>query len=357
MRFPGFATRNLRLKGIAAGLAAVLWAGVAYASNPPDTRSVSVPVPQDLASVAPFVLVHGIPDVVIRVSGTRDHLTAFSPADLVVSVNYRAIKNVGLQSLPLTVVNNDRDVLLDNPPATVIADVDRLDSRTVTVNVVTNPLPPQGYVVVSKQASPSSVTVIGPQHQLAGVEAKVTVNLANQKTNFQADEQVGLYNSATGQQVGTFGVTVAGQRQATVLVTVAGGGQPHLARQRGAAQGVGDCRVRPLPRGRERQPGDSGSQRAAGPPQHARLDIDRDDLAERDHRHPQLHRQPVAAGGRDRQSRQGHRDDHGGVHRPAAAVVARDTRAHPDVLSVTIAYHVAASRDGGSLAVAGPDRQ
>jgi YbbR domain-containing protein len=220
MRFPGFATRNLRLKGIAAGLAAVLWAGVAYASNPPDTRSVTVPVPQDLGSVAPFVLVHGIPDVVIRVSGTRDHLNAFSPADLVITVNYRAIKNVGLQALPLTVVNNDRDVLLDSPPATVIADVDRLDSRTVTVNVVTNPLPPQGYVVVSKQASPSTVTVIGPQHLLSGIAARVTVNLANQKTNFQADEQVGLYNAATGQPVGTFGVTVAGQRQATVLVTV-----------------------------------------------------------------------------------------------------------------------------------------
>ena len=219
---PGFATRNIRLKGTAAVLAAVLWAGVAYASNPPDTRSVTIAVPQDTGSVAPYVLVHAIPDLVIRVSGTRDHLNAFAPADLVVNVDYKAIRQVGVQTLPLSVINNDRDVALESPPTSITAEVDRLDSRSVSVSVDTNPHPPQGYVVVNAVTTPSTVTVIGPQHQLAGVQAKVTVNLANQKTNFQADETVLLYDSHTGQRLGNFGltITVGGHPQATVLVTI-----------------------------------------------------------------------------------------------------------------------------------------
>lgn len=221
MRVPGFATRNLRLKGLATVLAAVMWAGVAYASNPPDTRSVTVPVPQDTGSVAPYVLVHAIPDLVIRVSGTRDHLNSFNPADLVVSVNYKSITHVGIQALPVSVINNDRDVVLDTPPTNITAEVDRLDSRSVPVVVdYSQQPPPQGYVVVSREATPSTVTVIGPQHQLTSIEAKVTVNLATQKTNFQADEKVGLYDANTGQRVGNFGITVAGHLQASVLVTI-----------------------------------------------------------------------------------------------------------------------------------------
>jgi YbbR domain-containing protein len=220
---PGFATRNLRLKGTAAVLAAVLWAGVAYASNPPDTRSVTIAVPQDTGSVAPYVLVHAIPDLVIRVSGTRDHLAAFTPADLVVSVNYRAITHVGIQPLPVSVINNDRDVALDTSPTTVNADVDRLDSLSVPVTVdYSQHPPPQGYVALNPVTTPATVTVIGPHNQLAGVQAKVTVNLANQKTNFQADETVLLYDSHTGQRLGNFGlsITVGGHPQATVLVTI-----------------------------------------------------------------------------------------------------------------------------------------
>lgn len=219
MRVPGFATRNLRLKGAAAALAAVMWTGVAYASNPPDTRSVPIKVPQSDAALAPWVLVHPIHDMVIQVSGTREHLNAFDPADLAVTVNYKAISQAGLQALPVSVINSDRDVILDNPPTTVMADVDRLDSRTVgvTVDVITQP--PQGYVVVSSSTNPSTVTVIGPRHQLASVEARVTVNLGTQKTNFQIDEKPVLVDTS-GQPVGGFGMTVAGNPQGEVLVTV-----------------------------------------------------------------------------------------------------------------------------------------
>ncbi|HEY8675813.1 MAG TPA: YbbR-like domain-containing protein [Candidatus Dormibacteraeota bacterium] len=221
MRVPGFATRNLRLKVLAAGLATVMWAGVAYAANPPDTRSLTIDVPQTDAMVAPWVLVHAIPPQVIRVSGTRAHLSAFVSADLVLSVDYRSITQAGSQTLPLSVINNDRDVALDNPPTTINAEVDHLGSRTVGVTVVYNAPPPPGYVVISTSTTPTTVTVIGPQRQLAGVEARVTVNLATQKTNLQATEKVILVDTS-GHQLGNFGLTiaVAGHPEGGVLVTI-----------------------------------------------------------------------------------------------------------------------------------------
>ena len=222
MRWPAFLTRNLGLKAFATLLAMVTWAGVVYASNPPDTRSVTIKVPQDSGQLTPWVLVHAIPDLVVRVSGTREHLNAFDPSDLVVSVNYKAIKQAGVQTLPVAITNNDRDVILDNAPTSVTAEVDHLASGTLPVTVVINTPPPQGYVVTSSATDPSTVTVIGPQNQLGGLQAKVNVDLANQKTNYQADKSVVLYDS-TNQRIGNFGITVntpAGHPQGTVQVSI-----------------------------------------------------------------------------------------------------------------------------------------
>ncbi|MHB8717282.1 MAG: CdaR family protein [Candidatus Dormibacteria bacterium] len=216
---PAFLTRNLRLKVVAALLATVVWAGVVYASNPPDTRSVAVKVPQDTGAVAPFVLVHTIPDIVIQVSGTREHLNAFDPSDIVVGVNYRAIKQVGTQQIPISVVNNDRDVILDNPPSSVTATVDRLGSRDVPVTVVVNTPPPQGYVVTNTSTTPSTVTLVGPQQQLAGLQARVSVDLGNQKTDYSADQKVSVYDPS-GVQLGSFAILVGGQPQTTVQVAI-----------------------------------------------------------------------------------------------------------------------------------------
>lgn len=219
MTVPPLLTRNLRLKAVAVVLATITWTGVVYASNPPDTRSVTVKVPQDSGAITPYVLVHTIADLVIRVAGTREHLAGFDPSALIVSVNYRLVTHTGVQQVPVSVVNNDRDVALDSPPTSVVADLDHLDSRTVPVSIVVTEQPPQGYLVNSESVTPSTVSVIGPQHQLAGLEARVAVDLSNQKTNFQADEAVVLYD-ATGQRLGNFGVTAAGHPQGTVQVSI-----------------------------------------------------------------------------------------------------------------------------------------
>lgn len=206
MKVPGFLTRNLRLKGIASALSLTTWFGVVYAGNPPETRTVVVHVPQDVQSVpARFVLVRPIADLALRISGTRDHVSAFDAASLTVTVNFAVIQQAGVQPLPVTVVNHDHNVDVETPPVTVQADVDELGSTSVPVNVsVSNP-PPRGYVTSAVAATPDHVTLTGPKRELQGVAARAAVDMTNQRTNFQADIPLLLFD-ATGHRVNDLGV-------------------------------------------------------------------------------------------------------------------------------------------------------
>lgn len=195
MRLPGFITRQWRLKLLAGGVALVTWIGVVYASNPPESRTVSVHVPQDPASLpGKYLLASPIPDIQVRISGTRDHVSAFDTASLAMTVDYRAIKTTGLQQIPIRVVNNDTTVSLDQVPGSVTADVDVRDSVNVPVTIVIDATPPTGYVAPAAQqtVTPSSVVVIGGRRELQGLAAEVHVNLANQKTNLQGEYKVAI---------------------------------------------------------------------------------------------------------------------------------------------------------------------
>ncbi len=197
MRLPGFLARNWRLKLLAGGVAVVSWVGVVFASNPPESRTVAVHVPQDPASLpGNYLLATPIPDIQVRISGTRDHVNAFGTASLAVTVDYRSIRHTGVQQLPVRVVNNDSTVSLDQVPASVAADVDVRDSVNVPVSIVIDATPPTGYVAPASQqsASPTSVVVVGAQRELTGLTAQVHVNLANQKTNLQGEYKAAIFD-------------------------------------------------------------------------------------------------------------------------------------------------------------------
>src|SRR5205807_6779466 len=181
MHLPGVLTRNVRLKGLALGLALISWVAVVYAANPPESRTISVHVPQEAALPANYVLAAPIANVDIRVTGTRDHVNAFDPSTLTVSVDYRQISHPGIQQLPLGVVNHDRDVDLDNPPTSVTADIDQQGSIEVPVKLVITGTPPAGYALGSQKVTPSTVFVTGPSRQLKGIQVEARVNLSNRK--------------------------------------------------------------------------------------------------------------------------------------------------------------------------------
>jgi YbbR domain-containing protein len=216
MQLPGVLTRNVRLKALALGLAVISWIAVVYAANPPESRTVSVHVPQDAVLPGNYVLATPIANVDIRVTGTRDHVNAFDPATLTVSVDVHHITHTGIQQLSLSVVNHDRDVDLDNPPTSVTADIDQQGSIEVPVKLVITGTPPAGYALGKQTVSPSTVFVTGPSRQLKGIQVEARVNLSNRKVTLDRAAVLITLLDSRGKTITNLGVNVS-----SVEVTVA----------------------------------------------------------------------------------------------------------------------------------------
>jgi YbbR domain-containing protein len=220
-RLPGFITRNFRLKVLCALIALVTWVGVVYAGNPPEEKTFSVAVPQQAASIpAGYQLVKPIPDLQLRIGGSRANLDAFSAATaLSVSVNWHVVTQPGIQQVPVSISNSDSAVELIDPPASVTADLDSIGSESLPVTIHITNLPPPGYVISAQTVSPSSLVVTGPVHELTGLVVRVDVDLGNRKTNFEGDI-VPLVFDSHGDQVGDVGLYSNSQQVQSVLVTI-----------------------------------------------------------------------------------------------------------------------------------------
>ena len=223
MRVPGVITRNFRLKVGCTVLALITWVGVVYAGNPPETRLIMVHVPQQRSAIpAKFVLVHPVPDIPVRIGGARDRLNSFSPDMLTLSVAWSHVTKPGVQIVPVSLSNSAPNIEVIDPPTSITADVDYEDSTTVPVTiVVTNP-PPAGYNITSQTADPDAVVVSGPHRELSGLQARVNVDLGNNKTNFLQITPVLLYD-AQGNRLSDLTVTPPPGSNAspgTVTVTI-----------------------------------------------------------------------------------------------------------------------------------------
>jgi YbbR domain-containing protein len=193
---PGFIRRNWKLKVGCSLIAFVTWVGVVYAGNPPETKVLSLAVPQDPANIpASYVLVHAVNPVLIRVGGNQNTLDSLNTAALTVTVDWSAVNRAGTYSIPISISNSDPSIQLIDPPTSVQVDLDSHTSKSVPVTIrITSPTP-VGYQSGTQQATPSTVVVAGPSQELVGIEARVTVNLSTQKANFQAPLPVLVYDS------------------------------------------------------------------------------------------------------------------------------------------------------------------
>lgn len=205
MKFPGFIRRNWQLKVGCVLIALVTWVGVVYAGNPPETKVVSLPVPQSAANIPPaYTLVHPVDNVLVRIGGDQNTLDSLNPDVLNVTVDWAAVNRAGTYSIPMSITSSQPNIELIAPPTSVQVDLDSLASKAVPVTIsVSNP-PPVGYERGNEQATPSTVTVTGPERELAGITASVTVNLLTQKANYQQFLPVLLY--AKGVRVNNVGV-------------------------------------------------------------------------------------------------------------------------------------------------------
>lgn len=222
MRIPGFIRRNFRLKLLSTGVALVSWVGVVYAGNPPETKTVSVAVPQSPSDIpARFVLVSPVPNLSLHLGGPKSNLNSFSMSSLNVTVSWKSVSKAGVVNVPISVTNTDPSVQLIDPPTSVSADIDNLASTTLPVNINVKAPPPEGYVISSESASPATVVVTGAQQKLAGLQVRVNVDLSNHKTNVEGELDVLPYD-AHGMQVNNppwlTGVTPS-QVQVTIIIS------------------------------------------------------------------------------------------------------------------------------------------
>ena len=274
MRIPGFIRRNWKLKVGCCLIAFVTWVGVVYAGNPPETKVVSLPVPQSPANIpARYVLVHPVSNVLVRVGGDQNTLDSLNPAVLTVNVDWPAVNRAGTYSIPMSITSSDPNIELITPPTSVQVDLDVLISKSVPVQIQITSPPPVGFQSGPQLATPSTVVVDGPQHELAGIVARVTVPLSTQKANFQQQLPVLVYDSKLVRlnNVGVEPTDVSVSIRITEDVTT----RTVAVSPRTEGSPVAGS----LPDGHCGQPAHGGCDRFAEPAQHARLRRYRSDPA------------------------------------------------------------------------------
>jgi hypothetical protein len=126
----------------------------------------------------------------VDITGTEDHLNSFSKSSLQVTVDYDLIRAVGQNvpatvRLPVRITNTDPNIDLDDPPASIEAQVDSAGSASESVDVVVSHAPPSGYQANPGVATPATVTATGPEHELVGMVVKTgPIDLSNQRADF-----------------------------------------------------------------------------------------------------------------------------------------------------------------------------
>ncbi len=173
---------NWRTKIIAVAVAGSLWAAVAYAQNPTESRTVSIRV--EHTPLPPgIVLVEPLPPVTVRVVGPQESLRVFNPTSL------RAIADVsrlgrGANKVALTIERPvDRSVQAEDAPQYLTVVGDELGSVTLPLAVRTVGNPADGYRIVEHKPKPEEAVAVGPKSLLEGLSAYITVELADRRTS------------------------------------------------------------------------------------------------------------------------------------------------------------------------------
>jgi YbbR domain-containing protein len=171
------------------------------------------------------MLTQPIPNLTVDITGTEDHLNAFSTSSLQLTVDYDVIRAVGQNvpatvRLPVRITNTDPNIDLDDPPASIEAQVDSSGSASEPVQVVVSHAPPPGYQDNPGVATPATVTATGPEHELVGIVIKTEpIDLSNQRANFDASNILVYPYSAQGRYLSDVNLTPA---TVNVAITVVG---------------------------------------------------------------------------------------------------------------------------------------
>lgn len=160
----GLFTKNIGWKLLSVGLALLLWA--VLVRNPQLATTVSVPVlfrgmPENLEISGELVN-----RVQLELLGPRTQLTPEALADAAVILNLGSVDRPGDRTYtiePSNVALPNGVVFSRAVPAQIRIHFERRISRKVPVRIQISDPPPPGYRVVSQEAAPDTLAVVGPQ--------------------------------------------------------------------------------------------------------------------------------------------------------------------------------------------------
>jgi YbbR domain-containing protein len=190
-------TDNWRLKLLAVGLAVLMLGAVAFAQNPPRTRTLSVglnyTVPSDLVLIDPPLKTN------VTISGLADVIATVTPENLVATADAGKAKPGPQVELAVTVKSLVSGV--DHASAApVVVNVDLRQQKQVPVQVNARAAP--GWSITQAQAlcpsSPCTVTFDGPATWVINLTASVVVSQAVSVGVFDAPNEPVLLQNSNG---------------------------------------------------------------------------------------------------------------------------------------------------------------
>lgn len=174
-------TRDVPLKLAAIFIAVLFWVANVWTAAPPEiTITFDGRVPVELPEVpSGFVLRGQLGDVTVKLAGPQGVVDHLSISDLHATIDISGIDASSSEPHDAKIVvttSNDSVKVVDRTPPTVSVRLERITSRTLTVQTHFANDPPAGSQPGETSVSPTDVRVIGPESaiaQIAGVFATV----------------------------------------------------------------------------------------------------------------------------------------------------------------------------------------
>jgi len=148
-------TDDWRLKLLALGLAILMLGAVAFAQNPPTSRTLTVALNYSFAPSSTIVIITPPTKTSVTFTGLSDVIAAVTPNNLTATADATKAKPGAAQKLNVTVVSSVQGVNVQNP-APIVVNIDRLAEKDLTVQVIAHEAP--GFHIDTAQATCQGIT-------------------------------------------------------------------------------------------------------------------------------------------------------------------------------------------------------
>jgi YbbR domain-containing protein len=184
-------------------LAAVaMWVAVTDAENPRNTYDFGGGLIVNAINVPQSLAVAGMSEnvVFVRVSATEETFSELTTADFAAEVNMSGERQpTSNKSVSVRVVGRDDVDIIEVSPSSIQVLLDDETSKQVPVQINRLGAPPQGVIVSSIAANPTTVTVTGAASLVTRVEsASADINLTGLRVNQQQQYVLAARDSSNG---------------------------------------------------------------------------------------------------------------------------------------------------------------